>query len=81
LYLTIALPGVDAQRIEVHLNGGHLVVSGFRPLPALARGAQIHRLELPYGRFERRIALPAGQYELTTHKLQHGCLQINLHKV
>lgn len=81
LYLTVALPGVDAQRIEVHLNGGSLVVSGFRPLPSLAQAAQIHRLELPYGRFERRIALPAGRYELVTHQLQHGCLQINLHKL
>ena len=81
LYLTIALPGVDSQRIEVYLNGGQLVVSGLRPLPHLARNAYIHRLELPYGRFERRIALPVGQYELVAHQLQHGCLQINLQKV
>lgn len=81
LYLNIALPGVEAQRIEVYLNGTNLVVSGFRPLPSLARAAHIHRLELPYGRFERRIALPAGRYELSTHQLQHGCLQINLHKL
>jgi HSP20 family molecular chaperone IbpA len=81
LYLNIALPGVEAQRIEVYLNGTSLVVSGFRPLPSLARAAHIHRLELPYGRFERRIALPIGRYELTTHQLQDGCLQINLHKL
>ena len=81
LYLNIALPGVEAQRIEVYLNGTSLVVSGFRPLPSLARAAHIHRLELPYGRFERRIALPVGRYELSTHQLQDGCLQINLHKL
>lgn len=81
LYLNIALPGVEAQRIEVYLNGTSLVVSGFRPLPSLARAAHIHCLELPYGRFERRIALPVGRYELTTHQLQDGCLQINLHKL
>ena len=27
------------------------------------RGAAIHRIEIPYGRFERRIRLPAARFE------------------
>jgi len=33
-------------------------------LPQLAHQARILRLEIPYGRMERRIALPAGRYQL-----------------
>ena len=35
-------------------------VSALRPFPCRGDGAHIHRLEIPYGRFERRIALPLG---------------------
>jgi HSP20 family molecular chaperone IbpA len=31
-------------------------------------------LEIPYGRFERRFALPAGHYELTERSYTNGCL-------
>lgn len=81
LYITVALPGVDPERMEIYLSGGHLVVSGIRPAPSLAQAAHIHRMELPYGRFERRIPLPVGQYELLTHGLERGCLQLNLRKL
>ena len=38
---------------------------GERPLP-LSGGtrALVHQLEIPYGYFERRIALPAGRFEM-----------------
>lgn len=81
IYLIVALPGVEPERMEVYLNHGSLIVSGIRPLPSLAQTAHIHRMELPYGHFERRIALPAGQYELVAHQLQQGCLQLKLHKL
>jgi HSP20 family protein len=47
--------------------------------PAL-RTAEIHRLELPHGRFERRIPLPAGRYESVTRGSVHGCLLVTLQK-
>lgn len=81
LLATVALPGVAPERVEVHLSGGHLVVSGVRPLPQQMQGARIHRLELPYGRFECRIRLPAGHYELLSHVLKYGCLQLHLRKL
>jgi len=40
----------------------------------------IHRLELPQGRFERRIALPAGRYDAVRRAAVNGCVLITLQK-
>ena len=60
ILIFVALPGVDPDQVEAVIENGTLVVSGRRVLPAELRNARIHRLELPQGRFERRIALPTG---------------------
>jgi HSP20 family molecular chaperone IbpA len=44
------------------------------------RTATIHRLELPQGRFERRIELPAGRYDSVRRTAVNGCLVISLTK-
>jgi hypothetical protein len=49
-------------------------------MPVECRNAIIHRLEIPHGRFERRIELPPGQYEFGRQELAHGCLMIGLRK-
>jgi hypothetical protein len=41
----------------------------------------IRRLEIPHGRFERRIGLPPGSYELRRRDLRLGCLTITLRKL
>jgi HSP20 family molecular chaperone IbpA len=38
-------------------------------------------MELPYGRFERRIALPPGRYDTAKRENADGCLLIRLHKI
>ena len=81
LRLLIALPGVTAQQVEVVLAPNLIVVRGERSLPASSRRALIHRLEIPYGHFERRIALPAGEYELVDRRLEHGCLALDLRRL
>ena len=81
LCLLVALPGVAAQQFEVVMAPGMIVVRGERPLPADSRYAVIHRLEIPYGRFERSIALPAGQFELFDQRLEHGCLVLLLRRL
>ncbi len=80
LWLVLALPGVDPAGIEVTRHGDVLVVSGERRLPVAVRAAQIHRLEIPHGRFERRLALPAGRLELRRTQALDGCLYIVLAK-
>lgn len=76
----MALPGVDPERVEAVIDLADLVVSGSRVLPAELRTATIHRLELPQGRFERRIRLPAGRYAAVRRATVHGCLVITLQK-
>ena len=75
----IALPGVDPDEVEALLDGGTLVVSGRRVLPAELRSARILRLELPQGRFERRIPLPSGRYTITRFAA-NGCIGFRLAK-
>lgn len=76
----IALPGVDPDEVQAVLEGGDLVVAGTRVLPAAFRTAEIHRLELPQGRFERRVRLPAGRYSAVHWSASQGCLLIRLEK-
>ena len=76
----IALPGVDPDEVEAVIDQeATLVISGRRVLPAQLRNARIHRLELPQGRFERRIALPVGRYTITRFA-ENGCVGLRLAK-
>jgi HSP20 family protein len=81
LRLLVALPGVTPQQLEVALAPGLIMVRGERSLPAISRRAAIHRLEIPYGRFERRVALPAGPFELIGQRLEDGCLVLELRRL
>lgn len=78
--MVVALPGVDAAKAEAAIEGDELVVSGIRTYPAEMRTAAIHRLELPQGRFYRRIRLPAGRYSGIERTAENGCLMITLTK-
>ena len=75
----VALPGVDPDQVEAVIDDGSLVVAGRRALPAELRDAVIHRLELPQGRFERRIRLPAGRYTVRRFAT-NGCVVFSLAK-
>jgi len=76
----VGLPGVDLERAEAFIEDGVLVVRGHRVLPPELRRARIHRLELPQGRFERRLPLPSGHYEDVRRSGADGCLLVTLHK-
>ena len=80
--IVVALPGVLAENVELAAEPGALVVRAQRPLP-LARGSRhaVRQLEIPYGSFERRIALPHPRLEAVSRELVHGCLILRLRKV
>jgi HSP20 family protein len=80
LLVLIALPGVDPDQIEAAIEDGVLVVAGRRVLPPELRTAVIHRLELPQGRFERRVPLPLGHYTGVRRSASNGCLVFGLEK-
>ena len=78
LTIVAALPGVEPQDIEVAIERGMLVVGGVRQLPTCARVAAIHRMEIPHGRFERRIRLPGERWQVGRSTLVNGCLVLSL---
>ena len=81
LWLVVALPGVPAARVQVRIEGGTVIVAGERPLPAVLRKADVHRLEIPHGHFERRVELPGGRYQISRQEVIDGCLILELSKV
>jgi len=78
LQIVVALPGVRADAVEVELTAAGLWVRAESRLPAVADAARILRIEIPYGRIERRIELPAGRYEPISREFLDGCLRIRL---
>jgi HSP20 family protein len=80
ILILIALPGVDPDEVAAAIDDGALIVSGNRVLPPELRNARILRLELPQGRFERRIPLPLGRYNITRFAA-NGCIGLRLAKI
>ena len=76
----VALPGVNPETVEAVIEDGELVIAGTRSYPPVLRTATIHRLELPQGRFYRRLRLPAGRYSGVRRAVADGCLVITLQK-
>ena len=81
LYITVALPGVEPRDVEADFADDALVVSCTRRLPRETQVAAIRRLEIPYGRFERRIPVPPGRYALMRRHVENGCLAVHLRKL
>jgi HSP20 family molecular chaperone IbpA len=80
LWVMVAIPGIEHQDVDVSIKADVMVVVGLRRLPEVARHAVIHRLEIPHGRFERRIRIPAGRFKLNRSEFVCGCLLLTLTK-
>ena len=80
LRVTVALPGVVAETIAIVQVPDAVTISARRAFPVGAseseRGARIRALEIPHGRFERRIAVSAQSFVLVEQRLQDGCLTL-----
>jgi HSP20 family molecular chaperone IbpA len=79
--IVVAMPGVPAERVQVTHEAGVLIVRGTRPLPLEASRYRLRQLEIPYGAFERRIALPSDDFEIGRPELAQGCLVLRLRKL
>lgn len=73
-----ALPGVAEQEIDVRLEPTALVVSAVRPLKLTHPNAVIRRLEIPHGRFLRRIPLSGAPLAIAATRYEQGCLEVRL---
>ena len=80
LWIIAALPGVAPEAVRVEIEGPTLIIAGLRPLPSKGRNANIVRLEIPYGRFERRITL-SPRLRLAERELANGCLVLTFAKL
>jgi len=78
--ILVALPGVDPKQVQLVIHNGVLLIAGERVLPRELSTAVIHRIELPQGRFERQVRLPAGTYEPPASAAVDGCLIVRLPK-
>jgi HSP20 family protein len=57
--VTVELPGVEADDLEITLEGGLLTIQGERHFAHDSSEQQFHRVERHYGAFRRSITLPA----------------------
>jgi HSP20 family molecular chaperone IbpA len=81
----VALPGVRADSITLAFDAGGFTVSALRAFPLTeGEATHIHRVEIPYGRFERRIDLPLDDpyspLELARKTLADGVLTLTFHR-
>jgi HSP20 family protein len=81
IVIVVALPGVPPELIEVTSEPGALVIRAESPLPFAGARPTVRQLEIPYGYFERRVALPEVPLEAGTRELRHGCLTLRLRKI
>jgi len=84
LQVHVALPGVPPESVAIRIEPGGAVVSALRPFPCRETGSHIHRIEIPYGRFERRIVLPLDDpympLDLVQKHLRDGVLTLTFRK-
>jgi HSP20 family protein len=78
LVVTLEVPGLEREEIEVALKGDVLTVTGERPAVEPPAGAQLLRRERRSGRFERSLALPPGADREVQAVLRDGVLTLTV---
>jgi HSP20 family protein len=76
--VTVALPGARAEDVVAQITPSGLLIETTVSPPAFEAGAEVVRLEIPYGRMRRRIDLPRGGYALLELRLDRGYLFLRL---
>ena len=80
--VTVELPGVDVDDLEITLEDGLLTIQGERHFAHDSSEQHFHRVERRYGAFRRSITLPAQvQAEQIEASFDNGVLQILVPKM
>jgi HSP20 family protein len=80
--VTVELPGVEADDLEITMEEGLLTIQGERHFAHDSSEQQFHRVERRYGAFRRSITLPAQvQAEQIEASFDNGVLQIVVPKM
>ena len=81
LLIRTAVPGVDAESIDITVEGDTLTISGSRSFGSEESDAVYHRRELVEGEFKRTVLLPDGvDAEAITATSKDGILEISVPK-
>jgi HSP20 family protein len=77
LLLTIDLPGLTSDDLDIELVDDYLYLRGERRRPQLSEGTFWAHTERAFGRFERRIQLPKGvDADNITASMDNGVLSL-----
>jgi HSP20 family molecular chaperone IbpA len=80
-WVITALPGAQANQIDIRLEGDELIIAGTRRLPNCCTEGELKMWEIPLGRFERRLSLvPDIQFTIAETRFEDGLLIIQLRK-
>jgi len=80
-WVITAIPGADADQIEIRLQGNELLIAGARPIPSCCSQGELKIWEIPLGRFERRLHLtPAVTFTLGDTRFADGLFIVQIHK-
>jgi HSP20 family protein len=80
--VTVELPGVEADDLEITMEDGLLTIKGERQFARDSSEQQFHRVERRYGAFRRSITLPAQVLaEQIEASFDNGVLQILVPKM
>jgi HSP20 family protein len=80
--VTVELPGVEADDLQITLEDGLLTIQGERHFAHDSSEQQFHRVERRYGAFRRSITLPAHvMAEGIEASVDNGVLQIVVPKM
>jgi HSP20 family protein len=73
------LPGMQRENVEITIEGDYLTISGEKSETSEVTEKDYHRRERSFGRFSRRIALPAGaQKDKVTAQFKDGVLEVDV---
>ena len=79
--LPAELPGVPMESVEVNVEDNVITISGTKPAPEDSEQMKYHRIERPYGAFQRSLALPRSvDPDEVSAKLTAGVLEIRVGK-
>ena len=82
--VSLELPGMKEEDVDVRIVGDHLVISGERKRETEKKKRHFHRREFEYGSFERAFELPSDvprDAESVTATFRKGILEIHMKKV
>jgi len=80
-HLAVELPGVQADAVDISLEGRRLSISGERKAPELAEKDSWHRRERWHGKFHKTYSLPFNvEQGKVKAEFRNGLLEITLPK-